>query len=304
MRRFAWADGISAYLSDAYRGGMTLNFLLAPLAIVVGIAYLPFATSHEKWMFAALELGLLASILAITITGQRRRWHARWFETRRVAEYLRHAPILLTLGVVRAPGRWPKGAETSWPEWYARRSLREPGLPRAKISQAYLRDALRNLLDAHVVQQRDYHLYKAKRLSAAHRNLDRLSEILFTLAVISVSAYLTIKLGGAQHWWAKGYAEATSFLFTFLGVALPTFGGAMAGIRYFGDFERFSLISEVTAEKLTVLHARILQLLDSPESLVDYGQVSDLARELDDVVIAEIESWQAVFAGKHVSVPV
>lgn len=304
VRRFAWADGISAYLSDAYRGGMTLNFLLAPLSIVVGIAYLPFASSSEKWIFAALELALLASILAITITGQRRRWHARWFETRRVAEYARHAPIMLVLGVVRAPGRWPKGAETSWPEWYARRSLREPGLPRVKLTQAYLRAALHNLLDNHVVQQRDYHVYKARRLAAAHRNLDKLSEILFTLAVVSVSAYLVLKLGGTLQWWSKDYAENTSYLFTFLGVALPTFGGAIAGIRYFGDFERFSSISDVTSEKLTAIHARISQLLDSSETAIDYGQVADLAREVDTVVVGEIESWQAVFAGKHVAVPV
>lgn len=304
VRRFAWADGISAYLSDAYRGGMTLNFLLAPLSIVVGITYLPFASSGEKWIFAALELALLASILAITITGQRRRWHARWFETRRVAEYARHAPILLLLGVVRAPGHWPKGAETSWPEWYARRSLREPGLPRVKVTQVYLRDALRNLLDDHVVQQRDYHVYKAKRLATAHRNLDKLSEILFTLAVISVSVYLILKLGGTLHWWPKYYAEKTSYLFTFLGVALPTFGGAIAGIRYFGDFERFSSISDVTSEKLNAVHTRITQLLENPEAALDYGQVADLAREVDDVVVGEIESWQAVFAGKHVAVPV
>ncbi len=157
IRRFAWADGVSAYLSDAYRGGMTLNFILAPLSIIGGVAYLPFASSNEKWIFAALELALLGSILAITMIGQRRRWHTRWFETRRVAEYVRHALVMLPLGVVRPPSRWPKGAETSWPEWYARRSLREPGLPRAKLTQPYLRSALQNLLDTHVVQQRDYH---------------------------------------------------------------------------------------------------------------------------------------------------
>jgi hypothetical protein len=304
VRRFAWADGISAYLSDAYRGGMTLNFLLAPLSIVVGIAYLPFASSDEKWLFATLELALLASILSITITGQRHRWHARWFETRRVAEYARHAPIMLLLGVVRAPRRWPKGAETSWPEWYARRSLREPGLPQIRITQPYLREALSKLLDHHVVQQRDYHTYKARRLATAHHGLDKLSEILFTLAVISVSVYLILKLGGTQHWWPKYFAENTSYLFTFLGVALPTFGGAIAGIRYFGDFERFSSISEVTSEKLSAIHVRITQLLDSPEVAIDYGRVADLARDIDDVVVGEIESWQAVFAGKHVAVPV
>lgn len=304
LRRFAWADGISAYLSDAYRGGMTLNFLLAPLGVVVGIAYLPFASSSEKWIFATIELTLLASIIATTLTGQRRRWHGRWFETRRVAEYLRHAPVMLLLGVTRPPGRWPKGAGTAWPEWYARRGLREVGLPQVKITQTYLRRALSDLLDNHVVQQRDYHRYKAKRLAAAHHNLDRLSEALFVIAVVSVSAYLLLKTGGVLHFWSKSVAEGLSYVFTFLGVAMPAFGGAIAGIRYFGDFERFSAISEVAGDKLSAIHNRIRLLLDSPEEAIDYGQVADLARAVDDAVIGEIEGWQAVFAGKHVAVPV
>jgi hypothetical protein len=52
FRRFAWMDGISARLSDSYRGGMIVNFLLSFLAIVGGTAYLPFLTSDSKWPFA------------------------------------------------------------------------------------------------------------------------------------------------------------------------------------------------------------------------------------------------------------
>jgi len=304
LRRFAWADGISAFLSDRYRGGMMLNFLLAPLSIVVGLAYLPFASSDDKWIFADLELILLISILALTLTGQRRRWHARWFETRRVAEYLRHAPIMLLLGVVRPARRWPRGSATSWPEWYARRSFREAGLPRIRITQSYLRSALSELVRVHVRQQQNYHVGKARRLASAHHNLDRLSEFLFALAVLSVSAYLILKAGGALHVWPNAYAEKTSYLFTFLGVALPTFGGSVAGIRYFGDFERFSSISEITSEKLALIDARLSLLLDNPKTLISYAQAADIVREVDNVVVGEIEAWQAVFAGKNVTIPV
>jgi hypothetical protein len=304
LRRFAWADGVSAQLSDAYRGSMTANFLLAPFAIIGGIAYLPFASSHEKWLFALFELALLTAILAITVTGQRRRWHGRWFETRRVAEYLRHGPILLLLGVARAPGRWPLGTETSWPEWYARHVLRDVGLPRLVVTQSFLRQAVTELLHDHVIRQRDYHLAKARRLAVVHRNLDRFSEILFTLAVVSVAGYLMLKGGGALGWWPKAIAEQLSYVFTFFGVLLPTFGGAIAGIRYFGDFERFSAISRVTAEKLQAVHTRIVQLLAAPDGALDYGRSADLAHAADDVVVSEIESWQAVFGGKNVTVPV
>ncbi|MFN5780431.1 MAG: hypothetical protein ACK44O_13330, partial [Novosphingobium sp.] len=139
LRRFAWTDGISAWLSDAYRGGMIVNFLFSALAVVVGILYEPLGLSDRKWLFAGTELLLLSSILLITWIGSRLRWHGRWFESRRVAEYLRHAPILLLLGVARAPGRWPKGADVAWPEFHARRALRAVGLPRVALSPAYLR---------------------------------------------------------------------------------------------------------------------------------------------------------------------
>ncbi len=304
LRRFAWADGVSAQLSDTYRGSMIANFLLAPLAIVGGLAYLPFVGPEGKWPFALFELALLCAILAITLTGQKRRWHSRWFETRRVAEYLRHAPILLLLGVSRASGRWPQGTETSWPEWYARHGLRDVGLPHLVVTQGYLRRAVSDLLHQHVVRQRDYHIAKAKRLAAVHHRLDKLSETLFSLAIVAVATYLVLKGGGALRLWPDAIAGRLSDLFTFLAVMLPTFGGAVAAIRYFGDFERFAAISRVTSEKLQTLHTRISQWLAAPDGALDYGRAADLAHATDDVVVSEIESWQAVFGGKHVTVPV
>ncbi|HXS31530.1 MAG TPA: hypothetical protein VN755_11905, partial [Steroidobacteraceae bacterium] len=304
LRRFAWADGVSACLSDIYRGGMTASFLFAALAIIGGIAYLPFSDSHHKWLFASFELLLLMGILGFTLVGKRRRWHGRWFETRRVAEYLRHAPILLLLGVARAPGRWPQGTETSWPERCARNALREVGLPQLAVTQGYLRQAARGLLQEHVRTQREYHTGKARRLRAVHHNLDHASQRLFALAIVAVAAYLLCKGGGVLGWWSTGISERASYFFTFLGVMLPTLGGALAGVRYFGDFERFAAISSVTAEKLQGIETRIGRLLLAPEEALDYGSVSDLAHAADEVVVTEIESWQAVFAGKHVTVPV
>ena len=304
LRRFAWADGVSAWLSDVYRGGMTASFLFAFLAIIGGIAYLPFSDSHHKWLFASFELLLLMGILAFTMVGSRRRWHTRWFETRRVAEYLRHGPILSLLGVSRAAGRWPQGTETSWPERCARNALREVGLPELVVTQAFLRQAARDLLLGHVRGQRENHVVKARRLAAVHHNLDHAAQMLFALAIISVATYLFCKAGNTLGLWPAKITDWTSIFFTFLGVLLPTLGGALAGIRYFGDFERFAAISRVTAEKLQGIETRIEQLLLAPEDAMDYGGISDLAHAADEVVVTEIESWQAVFAGKHVTVPV
>ena len=304
FRRFAWADGISAHLSDTYRGGMMLNFVFAAFAVIIGIAYLPLATTDDKWMFALVEMALLVGILIITFFGQRSRWHGRWFETRRVAEYLRQAPIMLVLGVARPTGRWPRGTHTSWPEHYARHVLRDIGLPRVAVTGAYLHAALADLLLPVVTSQRDYHRAKAMRLGQAHRRLDTLSEAMFTAAVVAVGCYLLLKVGGKLGLIDAAIAQDLSKLFTFLGVLLPTMGGAISGMRFFGDFERFSAISEVTAEKLDGVARRIQLLLDAPVGAIDHARAAELAHATDDIVISEIESWQAVFGGKHITVPV
>ncbi len=303
LRRFAWSDGISAQLSDGYRGGMTLNFILSATAITCGIAYQPLASSDQKWFFAVAEFTLLAAILVITWLGRKRRLHGRWFETRRVAEYFRHAPSLLLMGVARPPGRWPKASETAWPEYYARHGLRRLGLPHVALSAAYLRRALTDLLDDHVVQQRDYHRAKVQRLTNVHHRLDRISEASFKLAVVSVTTYLLLVASTSAGLMSAELLHKASKSFTFFGVFFPTLGAALAGIRYFGDFERFAAISKVTAEKLDAVHTRIELLLRAPDSGIDYARAAELAHAADDIVFAEIENWQAVFGGKHITVP-
>ena len=304
LGRFAWADGLSTYLSDAYRGGMVTNFLLSALAIAVGAAYLPLVDAHWKWPFAFGELLFLLAIVAITTTGRKRRWHGRWLETRRVAEYLRHAPIMLLLGVARAPERWPRGSAARWPEYYARNALRGVGLPRVAISRAYLHAALEGLLVPHARVQREYHIGKARRLTAVHHRLDLFSEILFLAAILCVAAYLLLVGASAIDLIPEPTAYRVAKLFTFLGVILPALGGAFAGIRYFGDFERFAAISEVTAEKLQGVEERAERLLADTGHELRYERVAGLAHALDEIVIDEIENWQSVFAAKNIAVPV
>lgn len=304
LRPFAWADGVSTWLSDAYRGGMVLSFFLSAFAIVGGIAYLPFTSIDNKWAFATFEFVLLAGIIAIFFAGKRLRWHERWFETRRVAEYFRHAHLLLLLGAARATGRWPRGSGDNWPEWFVRHVLRGIGLPRMRLTAPFLRQALLLMRDHHAVPQRDYHRVKAARLRRAQHNLDRLSEWLFVFAVLSVATYLLIELGAGLGWLAHDLPHKVAKAFTFVGVLLPTMGGAFAGVHYFGDFERFAAISDVTAEKLSDVAARIEILLAAPDSDLSYAGVSALAHAVDEIVVAEIENWQAVFGGKHITVPV
>lgn len=300
---FARADGISARLSDRYRSGMVANFILSALAVIIGVAWLPLGVDAAKWVFALAELVLLAAILVITWLGGRRRLHARWFETRRAAEYLRHAPILLLVGVARPPSHWPRATGTAWPEYAVRHLLRAPGLPEMAVTRPFLRSALQGLLAPHVASQRAYHHDKAKRLETISHRLDRLATTLFKIAVASVAIWLLMRAGAALQWLPYAWPHASAKAFAFLGVALPTLGASIAGIRYFGDFERFAAISEVTAGKLAQVEVRIGQLLAGPDAAIDYEGVSRLAHGIDGIVVGEIESWQAVFSGKPIALP-
>ncbi|MEJ6011916.1 hypothetical protein [Novosphingobium aquae] len=304
LRRFAWSDGISARVSDFYRGGMMANFLLSALAVAAGLAYQPLHLEQAKVFFALAEFLLLSLILLIIWRGRRASWHKRWFETRRVAEYFRHAPMLQLLGVARPAGRWPKGSDTSWPEYYARHGLREAGLPRLAIDRAYLREGLTALRDHHVRSQRDYHVAKARRLHKVHHRLDRLSAWLFIAAFCLVAIWLAMKAAGMAGLVPLSWSAGSASLFTFFGVMCPTFGAAIAGMRYFGDFERFAAISHVAATKLNAFDQRMGQLLGAPDDLLGYSQVAEIARAVDAAVVEEIEGWQSVFGRKHIAVPV
>lgn len=304
IRRFARADAIATYLSDAYRGGMVANLLLAAFAVIGGIAYLPFFDAALKWPFAFFEFALLGTILLVIMVGRKRDWHGRWFQTRRVAEYLRHAPFMLFLGVARPTGSWPHSSDTSWPEDYVRSILREIGLPNAAIDQLTLRTALENWIGLHVSAQRAYHVEKALRLYRIDHRLERISEYLFFMAMLIVALYLGAEVAAATGVIPTEGVRHASKLFTFLGVALPTLGGALAGIHYFADFGRFAAISESTANRLEAVERRISTLLAAPDNELDYGRVANIARAVDEIVVSEIEHWQDVFGGKHISVPV
>ena len=304
LERRAWADGIATRLSDLYRGGMVGNFIASGLAVVLGMLYLPLKLDGQKWLFALVEFILLSTILIVIQLGRRGHWHDQWFETRRAAEYLRHAPILMAIGSARPPGRWPKATGAAWPEHHAQHAAREAGLPRVTATRAYLLAVLDGLLDTHVIGQRDYHRAKAARLFKVHHRLESLSGLLFFLAFVAVTLWLLMAAGAALGLAPAELPAKLAKPFTFLGVLFPTFGGAVAGIHYFGDFDRFASISQVSAEKLDAIHRRAQLLIAGPESALDYASVADLARAADAAVVSEIESWQAVFAGKHFTVPV
>lgn len=303
LERHVWLDGIASHYSDRHRSGMIINFLLGAGAIIIGVLYLPLVDADQKWIFAAAELALLLAIIVNTMIGRKRELHTRWFETRRAAEYLRHSPILAAFGVARAKGEWPQTTDNSWPEKYAQDVARAVSLPEARVDEAYLRGALTALLDHHIHGQRRYHHEKSELLERVHHGLDHLSERLFSGAILLVALFLALTAASHLGLVSGALVTGSAKWFTVLAVAMPTLGGAFAGIRYFGDFERFAQISKVTEAKLDAVAARIDILLGAPAGAVTYDKVADIAHATDQIVFDEIQSWQSVFSSKILTVP-
>lgn len=303
ITRFAWLDAVASVLSDRHRSGMTINFLLGAAAIIGGILYVPLVGPDQKWIFAGIELLLLLLILVNTAAGRKMHLHQRWFQTRRAAEYLRHSPIMAAMGVARTSAEWPFATDSTWPEWYARNATRALGVPQVRVDKDYLKAALSALRDHHVEPQRKYHTEKAERLARVHHHLDTFAERLFIGAVFCVALYLVLfglsKLAIVDGDWLKGAAK----WFTVLAVALPSLGSALAGIRFFGDFERMAEISEVAASRLDTIGKRIETLLTAPDRAMTYRHVAQIMRATDQAVIAELEAWQSVFSSKVIAVP-
>lgn len=303
LARFAWANGIASHLSNLFRSGMVINFTLGPLAILAGLLYLPLVKPEQKWVFAAIELALLIIIMVNTVSGQRARLHGRWLETRRAAEYLRHAPCLLALGVARPRGAWPFGGNSNWPEWYAQQVVRGIGLPRVRVDHLYLRGIAIVLRDHAIMPQLEYHREKSAYLHHAHHSIERLAERLFALAVIMVGIYLALVGATEMGLIASGLVAALAKWFTVIAVALPTIAGALAAIGYFGDFDRFADISSATAQRLETVARRLAMYLEQDDETLTYADLGELARQTDETTFAEIQAWQAVFSGKRTTVP-
>lgn len=292
-RRFARADAIATQLSDVYRGGMVANFALAWLAVTLGAVAGPAAEGVWGWRLLGVELALLVAIIALTWSGRSLfHWHTRWLESRRVAEYLRHAHVMGLAGVTRPIGVWPGATGDEWPEWYARQSVRELGLPRAVVTAEYLGQLVGEIAARHVGEQRRYHEAKAARLHAVDRGLERLGLAVFVLSAV----YLGARVAGYAEW-------AAPFGLGLVSVAGPMLAATLGGIRYFCDFDRFAEISAAAARRFAEIEAEIAAFDGAGARALDYEAASRLFRRIDDAVVAELESWQSIFGQKGLMMP-
>lgn len=245
---YGWADGVAFHFAQVFRSAFVTNFLFAAFAVMFALvsvfflyadateptngegpwwhsflSWAAFCASHH-WP-VAIEIVLIGSVVGVTWVGRRRRWHPRWVEPREVAERLRGALPLWSLGL--RPASFP-GEEPTWTGWYTRALVRAQGLRAGKIA-AGASWIERNILLDLLRGQAGYNRANVARMRSAEQRL-----------------------------------EAVGFMFFFATAsALPAFATATYGIRIIGDFEGTAHRNEHTWRSIDELVAAIEQ--DPPD---------------------------------------
>lgn len=299
LARFLWADHVAGQYGKAYRGAYVLNFVLAALAVAVGLLAVFFWDSVlAKTLFVTVEFVLITLILAITHVGSRQSWHQRFLDARRLAELLRHGRVLAP--VARAGGSAdvarPDAGER-WTAWYARASLRELGIPRAQADQPYLQSVAEATLAHEVEPQIRYHHVNHHRLHHLHHALDHVGERAFYLTALLCLVWIAsaglYAVTGAG--WVKSVLKPT---LTFFGAVLPAVGAALAGIRAQGDYEASARRSQTTERELTEIVERVK--LAPP---ADYRQACLLQLWIADAMASDLGSWRSLYVNRPLTIP-
>lgn len=310
FERFLWADSKATQLGRLYRSAYVLSFLLAALAVFVGLLSVLDVWNHlfggiaaAKTFCAAAELALIFLIIGITLAGRHARWHQRFLDARALAELLRHVRVLAPIGRIGRvfTGRLSAAEiDDSWTVWYARATLRELPLPNARADSGFLQGTITAVLTHEVEGQIRYHHANHQSLEQAHHRLDKAGETLFRTTVLLCLIWLAVVaifgFAGVDH--REWISHTLKSIMTFLGAVLPAFAGALAGIRAQGDFRASANQSLTTETELKDLlqHAKTKM----PQT---YHAAFVLLEALADSMTSELGKWRLMFRHRPLAMP-
>ncbi len=298
---YGWADGIAVHFAQVFRSAVVTNFFFAALAVMAALVSVFFLVADVgapeehailSWhhLPVGIEIALIGFVVGITTIGRWRRWHHRWVEAREVAERLRGALPLWTLGV--RPASFP-GEEPTWTGWYTRALVRMQGLRAGTITQSIHtgeRDVLLNLLAG----QGSYNKTNAVRMHNAERRLEMAGMTLFVAtAAVAIdhlldSRVLVCMLDGLQ---------SPNEIAIWLSAALPAFATATYGIRIIGDFDG-------TVQRNERTHRRIERLIEAiRQDPPDFALLRARASSAADVLLGDVQSWRLSAESRGLAIP-
>lgn len=279
---FAWWDAAAIRGAQAFRSAVIVNFGLASLAIVLAASSV--LAGDLKWLFVAAEVAVILSLLANAWHARRRRWQERWLESREVAELLRVASMLRSVGVGRGLAASAGGR---WSGWYAAALARASAPRSADLSDP----AVAAPLVAEVSGQAEWNASTARRMHLAARRIERFGEILFVAVLTAAIGWLILFLAAPALAHDLGYPLAA------ITAGLPAIATASYGIRVILDFEGTGERAQRIASGLKAL----LEYRDEAPSSV--AALQDFARRSADIMLGDVAAWRLLAEARRLAIP-
>ena len=312
-KRFVHADNAALYFSHVYRSAYVINFMLAALAVMVGLsAVLAWDNLWVKFVSVVVELVLISLIVWITKRGNDGGWHQRWLDYRRLAELLRPARMMALLGRAPDVAQDDEFADegTRWIAWYSRATLREIGLPAGTLDRSYLDRAAAAVLDGEIGRpakdgrsatgQLGYHAGNQARLMRLEHGLEWFGNGTFMATALVAAMFVVLfLLAKFVHPPMEGALKALKPLFTLFGVGLPAVGASLAGIRAQADFRSFADRSRTTHGMLLPIAERLVDPA-RPKTLEGLEREFALATE---AMMGDLRVWRLIYRNRELSLP-
>jgi hypothetical protein len=323
---YGWADAAAIYCAQFFRSAFVVNFLFAAFAVIAATGSVMMMENQTGWRHVpvSIEIVLIVCVVGNTLLGRYFQWHKRWVEARELAERLRVALPLWTLGL--RPASFP-GEEPTWTGWYARAVVRTQGLRCADLSAKKLDDE-RSVLLALLKDQRSYNHANAGRMRRMELRLELTGLCLLVATLLAAIDHLC---DAPMVGRALGRLLDADRVIIWLSVALPALATATYGIRVIGDFEGIHQRGERTYRQLMTLSIAIKQdagmELDADETAyerqemaeglqkataetaafeqdpIDFALLRARAGAAADAMLGDVASWRLAAESRGLAIP-
>lgn len=289
-KAYGSADRLATYYAQTFRSGHIFNFVMAALAVILGLS--SFALPASKMQLALAEMVITIAILLNSFVGIRRQWHRRWLDYRQLAERLRPLRSLKLLGIASPdpPGSAVNPIAGRWIDWFAAGIWRALGCPHGRITSTNAAELTASIVAHEVDPQIAYNRRSAQQIEKLDKRLARFGMGLFVATLFSS---LVVIFGLI---YDPGWVEGVQDWATLTSAGFPAVGTAIFGIRFQGDFGASALRSRSTAHTLAAIREQMVE----GEARLDRS--ADLMEQAARAMLADLDEWRLIIQQLDLSV--
>jgi len=290
QKAYGWADRMATYYAQTFRSGHIFNFVLAALAVILGLS--SFALPASKLLLAVAEMFITLAIIINTAVGIRQEWHRRWLDYRQLAERLRPMRSLKLLGIAAPdpPGSPANPIARRWIDWYAASIWRALGCPHGRIRPENAAELTEAIIVHELAPQVEYNQRSARQIEMLDKRLARFGMGLFVATLLSSLVVIFGLIFDPD--WVQGFQNWA----TLTSAGFPAVGTAIFGIRFQGDFGASALRSRSTAHTLSAIRD---QLATGKTNL---NRSADLMEQAARAMLADLDEWRLIIQQLDLSV--